>query len=137
MNGTNTVRSPFIFPNFHGLENEYPDEFLFQLEIICRTYNVQTLNFFPLTLKGEALRWFMSLGGNCIQTWVDMKHMFLKRYQDYCMVNEDIFEITQGEEETLENYVERFQYNLQRPKLRQLGKETLKRLLLKGIKNEF
>ena len=66
-----------------------------------------------------------------------MNHMFLKRYQDYCRVNEDIFEITQGEEETLENYVERFQYNLQRSKLRQLGKNTLKKLLLKGIKSEY
>ena len=79
----------------------------------------------------------MSLGGNCIQTWEDMKHMFLKIYQDYCRVNEDIFEITRGEEETLENYVEHFQYNLQRSKLRQLGKDTLKKLLLKGIKNEY
>ena len=87
-----------IFPNFHRLRNEDPDEFLFQLEILCREYNVQTLNFFPLTLKGAALQWFMSLGGNWIQTWEDMKHMFLKRYQDYYRVNEDIFEIAQGEE---------------------------------------
>ena len=78
----------------------------------------------------------MSLGGNCIQTWEDMKYMFLKRYQDYFRVNEDIFEITQEEEETLENYVERFQYNIQRSKLRQSGKDTLKKLLLKGIRNE-
>ena len=41
----------------------------------------------------------MSLGGNWIQTWEDMKYMFLKRYQDYFRVNEEIFEITQGEEE--------------------------------------
>ena len=68
----------------------------------------------------------MSLGGNFIQTWEDMKYMLLKRYQDYCRVNEDIFEITQGEEETLENYGERFQYKLQRSKLRQSGKNTLK-----------
>ena len=27
-----------ILPNFHGLENEGPDEFLFQLEILCRGY---------------------------------------------------------------------------------------------------
>ena len=66
-----------------------------------------------------------------------MKHTFLKRYQEYYRVNEDIFEITQGEEETLENYVERCQYNLQRSKLRQLGKDTLKKKLLKGIKNEY
>ena len=39
---------PYIFPNFHGLENEYPDEFLFQLEILCRAYNVQIMIFFLL-----------------------------------------------------------------------------------------
>ena len=54
-NGTNRVHPPSIFPNFHRLENEDPDEFLFQLEILCRAYNVQNLNFFPLTLKGETL----------------------------------------------------------------------------------
>ena len=37
----------------------------------------------------------------------------------------------------MENYVKHFQYNLQRSKLRQLGKDTLKKLLLKGIKNEY
>ena len=93
---------PSILPNFHGLENEDPDEFLFQFEVLCRGYDVQNLKKFPLTLKGTALQWFMILGGDCIQTWEDMKHIFLKRYQDYCRVNEDIFEITQGEEETLE-----------------------------------
>ena len=55
--------SPSIFPNFHVLENEDLDEFLFQLEILCRAYNVQNMNFFPLTLKGDALP-FTSLGGN-------------------------------------------------------------------------
>ena len=62
---------------------------------------------------------------------------FLKRYQDYCRVNEDIFEMTQREEESLEEYIERFQYNLQRSKQRKLGKETLKTLLLKGIQAEY
>ena len=66
-----------------------------------------------------------------------MKHVFLKRYQDYCKVNEDIFKMTQGEEESLEEYIEIFQYNLQRSKQRKLGKETLKRLLLKGIQVEY
>ena len=37
----------------------------------------------------------------------------------------------------MENYLKRFQYNLQRSKLRQSGKDTLKKLLLKGIKNEY
>ena len=92
---------------------------------------------FPLTLKGTTLSWFMILGGNCIQTWEDMKHVFLKRYQDYCRVNENIFKMTQGEEESLEEYIKRFQYNLQISKQRKLGKETLKLLLLKGIQDEY
>ena len=37
----------------------------------------------------------------------------------------------------MENYVERFQYKLQISKLRQLGKDTLKIILLEGIKNEY
>jgi len=75
-------------PKFHGLENEDPDTFLFEFEVLCRGYgyctNSQRLQVFPLTLKGAALRWFISLGGNCIQTWEDMKNVFLEKYQNYC-----------------------------------------------------
>ena len=78
----------------------------------------------------------MSLDGNCIQTWEDMKHVFFKRYQDYCRVNEDIFDMTQAKEEILEDYMGCFQYNIQISKQRKLGKETLKKLLLKGIQDE-
>ena len=66
-----------------------------------------------------------------------MKHVFLKRYQDYCRVNEEIFEMTQGEEKSLEEYMGCFQYNLQRYKQRQLGKETLKKLFLKEIQAKY
>ena len=79
----------------------------------------------------------MSLGGNCIKTWEDMKNIFLKNYQDYCKSNEDIFSMIQGEDESLEDYVDRFHYNLQKSKHKHLEKEILKTLLLKGIKDEF
>ena len=50
---------PHVLPIFHGLENEDPDVFLFQFELLCRAYgncaNDQKLNVFPLTLKGIAL----------------------------------------------------------------------------------
>ena len=39
---------PSILPFFHGLENEYPDEFLFQFEVLCRGYDVQNLKIFLL-----------------------------------------------------------------------------------------
>ena len=101
---------PPSLPNFHGLANEDPDTFLFEFKILCRGYyyctNDQRLKVFPLTLKGAALRWFMSLGGNCIQSWEDMKNIFLMKYQDCCKSNEDIFSMIQGEDESLEEYVE-------------------------------
>ena len=46
-------------PHLHGLENEDPDVFLFQFEVLCRGYgycaNDKKLNVFPLTLKGTSL----------------------------------------------------------------------------------
>jgi len=54
-------------PNFHGLSYEDLDEFLFEFDILCRSYDI--LKLFPATLKGNALRWFMSLGGHVITTW--------------------------------------------------------------------
>jgi hypothetical protein len=75
-------------PNFHGLSTEDPDEFLFEFDILCRSYDYTTtahkLKLFPSTLKGNALRWFMSLGGENISTWGQMRQLFLNKYQDYC-----------------------------------------------------
>ena len=52
--------------NFHGLASEDPDEF----DILYRSYDyisdTQKLKAFPATLKGKALRWFMSLGRDSI-----------------------------------------------------------------------
>ena len=46
---------PHVLPNFHSLENEDLDVFLFQFKVLCRAYgncaNDQKLNVFPLTLK--------------------------------------------------------------------------------------
>ena len=51
-------------PNFHGLASEDLDEFLFEFDILYRIYDYisdsQKLKAFPATLKGKALRWFMS-----------------------------------------------------------------------------
>jgi len=75
-------------PNFHGLSSEDLDEFLFEFNILCRSYdyvtNAQKLKLFPTTLKGNALGWFTSLGGHVITTWEQMKENFLIKYQDYC-----------------------------------------------------
>ena len=59
----------------------------------------------------------MGLRGDSIVTWAQMNKVFLDKYQEYCKDKdrkEAIFKITQKEDENLEDYVETFQYNLQR-----------------------
>ena len=101
-------------PNFHGLSSEDSDEFLFEFDILCRSYDyvnhTQKLKLFPATLKGNVLRWFMSLGGHVITTWDQMKESFLAKYQDYCGTRErkeELFKMVQKEDENLEDFVER------------------------------
>ena len=55
--------SPYILPNFHGLRNEDPETFIFEFEVLCRSYDylhdAQKLKLFPTTLKDATLKWFM------------------------------------------------------------------------------
>jgi len=83
------------------------------------TDNSQKLKLFLATLKKLALRWFMSLGENTILSRDDMKATSLQNYQDYYRPRDaknDIFEMQQIEEESLEDYLERLLYNYQRPR---------------------
>ena len=114
--GTTPMKNiPFsALPNFHGLSSEDLDEFLFEFDILCRIYDYmspnQKLKLFPATLKGNALRWFMSLGAQAITTWDQMKEGFLSKYQDYCRTREwkeELFKMVQKEDESLEDFVER------------------------------
>lgn len=55
-----------LLPLFHGTSYEEPDSFLFEFEILCRSYNyyddAHKLKLFHATLKYATLTWFMSLG---------------------------------------------------------------------------
>ena len=72
---------PSSLPTFYGKSNEDADTFLFEFDILCRSYNylqdAHKLKLFPDTLKDFALRWFMGLGEYSIMTWEDMKTTFL------------------------------------------------------------
>jgi hypothetical protein len=130
-------------PNFHGLVSEDPDTFLFKFDIVCQGYDykmeAQKLKFFPSTLKGTALRWFMGLGGSSISTWDDMRTTFLEKYQDYCKswnIKEELFKFPQKEDESLEDCVEWFKYTLQRSGHSELDKEILKIILLRSFRED-
>jgi hypothetical protein len=56
--------------NFHGMASEDPYSFIFKFDVLYWSYdytsNSQKLKVFLTTLKGDALRWFMGLGGDSI-----------------------------------------------------------------------
>jgi hypothetical protein len=67
-------------PNFHGLSKEDLDTFLFESDVLCRSYNyvadAHKLKLFPATLKSVVLRWFMGLGKENIRSWDQMTKKF-------------------------------------------------------------
>ena len=84
----------------------------------------------------------MGLGGGVITDWDQMKVAFLKKYQDYCRSRElkdEIFQMTAKPNETLEEYVEWFQYNLQRSPYAYLPlpDNVLKTTLIRGMKYQW
>jgi hypothetical protein len=82
----------------------------------------------------------MGLGVNTIIYWIDMKNIFLKKYQPYCRTRDskdDIFRMTQHEDENLEDYLERFLYNLQKYKMSSLNSYTIRTIFLKGIRDDY
>ena len=75
------------------------------------------------------------LGSSCDQ----MKEKFLAKYQDYCRTREkreELFKMVQKEDENLEDFVERLQYNLQRSEHPNVSKDILKTILLKGVRDD-
>lgn len=62
--------SPAILRNFHGLRNDVSKTFLFEFEVLCRSYDyflgAQNFKLFPATLKDATLKWFMGLGTHYI-----------------------------------------------------------------------
>jgi hypothetical protein len=106
---------PLALPNFHGMITKDPKTFLFEFYVLCHNYdyssNAKKLKLFPARLKDVALRWFMGLGTNAIKTWDEMRKTFLVKYHDYYInrgMREEMFKMTQKEEEILEYYLERF-----------------------------
>jgi hypothetical protein len=82
----------------------------------------------------------MGLGGGTINSWDEMKQVFLTIYQHYYRtrdLKDEIFKMIAKENEKLEEYVERFQYNLQRSTYSALPGEVLKDTLIKGMKDEW
>ena len=133
-----------MLPNSYGMASEDPDSFLFEFDIVCRTYgytdDAHRLRLFPATLKASALIWFMGLGEHAITDWDGMRKIFLKKYQPYCRSKDskdDIFRMNQQEDESLEEYLQRSVYNLQKSKHRTMSLDLIRTIFLKGIREEY
>ena len=72
-------------PKFYGLITEDPETFLFEFDILCRSYDYKTnshkLKFFPSTLKEASLRCCMGLAANVVVDWAAMRNLFLTKYK--------------------------------------------------------
>jgi hypothetical protein len=119
------------FPKFHGLSKEDHDTFLFKFDLLFRRYdyvtNAQNLNLFPATLKSIVLQWFMGLEKDNIHSWEQMKNKFMEKYQYYYKdkeIRKEVFRMMKHEYKILEDYVDRFTYNLQREKQGDLAPKT-------------
>ena len=69
-----------------------------------------------------------------------MKESFLQKYQEYCRPRDarnDIFKMQQSEEESLEDYLERFLYNYQKTKQFSLDTSTIRTIFLKGVRDGY
>lgn len=123
---------PYALPHFYGLVTEDPDTFLFEFDVLCRSYDYTTdgncLKLFPSTLNDSALHWLMSLGEDSVIDWDTMKEKFIRKYKDYCrgsyMRGDDIFRMQQKDEESLEDYVGRFLFSLKKSQHNQLSEDS-------------
>ena len=123
---------PYFLPNFHGMRTENSETFLFEFEILFRSYgylsHTKIMRLFPSTFKDRALKWFMSLGTNSIRSWNDMQKIFLEKDKDHDLKGK-ILRKNQEEHEILEDLIDRFMLNVKREKLQHLVFDTLNTLL--------
>lgn len=81
----------------------------------------------------------MGLPGNSITTWAQMQQAFNNKYRDYCRskdTKEEIFRMTMGSDESLEDYEERFQLSYKKVKCT-LDPESLKLIMLRGVPEDL
>ena len=79
----------------------------------------------------------MGLGTNIVSTWDEMKTLFLDKYKEYYKENDsrgdDIFRISQKEDEILKDYVSHFLYTLQKNPQHVLSKDSKNLFFFRGM----
>jgi hypothetical protein len=81
----------------------------------------------------------MNLEGNSITTWDQMKNTFSERYREYFRVRgtrDEIFIMTQGPDESLKYFEERFQLSYKRDQNFTPDEDSLNLVLLQGVRED-
>ena len=80
------------------------------------------------------------VGCQCCSRLATMSNLFLTKYKEYYRGQDlkggDIFKMSQKDDETLEDYVSWFMFNLQHNTHHQLNEESKKHLFLRGVNDE-
>ena len=83
----------------------------------------------------------MSLGANVGGTQDEMQTMFQDKYKEYFKTSssrgDDVFRISQKEEEILEDYILHFLYTLQKNPQHVLFKDSQKLVFLRGVNDNY
>ena len=78
----------------------------------------------------------MILGTNSTRWWNDTQKIFIEKYKDDDL-KEELFRMNQREDESIEDLIDKFMYNVKGGKLHHLGSDTRKTLLLREIRDEW
>ena len=92
-------------------------------------------HFSVVTLKGVAYKWFKRLRPGTIKSWQHFSSEFLQQHHavcDYVMPITSLANIKQGENESLKNYIHRF--NMEATKVGSLTKAELKMAITAGVR---
>ena len=107
-----------LLPTFRGLAGEDPHKHLKEFNVVCSSMKPQgiseeqiKLRAFPFSLTDLAKDWLYYLPSGSINSWNEMKRMFLEKYfpaSRAANIRKEICSIRQNNAESLYEYWERF-----------------------------
>ncbi|XP_019150696.1 PREDICTED: uncharacterized protein LOC109147552 [Ipomoea nil] len=107
-----------LLPIFRGLAGEDPHKHLKEFQVVCAGMKPRgvtdehiSLRAFPFSLKDKAKDWLYNLPPNSVNTWNDVKKLFLEKFfpaSRATNIRKEIYGIRQCTGETLYEYWERF-----------------------------
>ncbi|XP_042412715.1 uncharacterized protein LOC122001823 [Zingiber officinale] len=107
-----------LLPKFHGLSGADPNRHLYDLEMVCSSWNPLgiseedvILRAFPFSVADSAKDWLYCLPPNSISSWTEMKKLFLARFfpaSRIAAIRRSICGIQQFTRESFQDYWDRF-----------------------------